>query len=89
MGVKSDRKKALPILFNNKEECCGCSACYAICQMSRSKYIQDKSLNAEKIKKGGAITMLPDEKGFLYPVINPKYCVQCYKCVNICSFKTV
>lgn len=24
-------KKVIPILFHNKRECCGCSACYAIC----------------------------------------------------------
>ncbi len=23
--------KELPVLFNRKEECCGCTACYAIC----------------------------------------------------------
>lgn len=23
--------KKLPILFERKEECCGCTACYAIC----------------------------------------------------------
>lgn len=23
--------KSIPILFNGKEECCGCTACYAIC----------------------------------------------------------
>lgn len=24
-------KKELPILYHKKEECCGCTACYAIC----------------------------------------------------------
>lgn len=23
--------KKIPILFNEKKECCGCTACYAIC----------------------------------------------------------
>jgi ferredoxin len=23
--------KPIPILFGNKEDCCGCSACFAIC----------------------------------------------------------
>ena len=23
--------KEIPILYNRKEECCGCTACYAIC----------------------------------------------------------
>ncbi len=26
-----DASEKLPELYNNKEECCGCSACYAIC----------------------------------------------------------
>lgn len=26
-----DNNKSFPILFLNKEECCGCSACYAVC----------------------------------------------------------
>lgn len=25
------KKKEIPILFIRKEECCGCTACYAIC----------------------------------------------------------
>ena len=24
-------KRELPVLFERKEECCGCTACYAIC----------------------------------------------------------
>lgn len=24
-------QKEIPILFHNKKECCGCSACYAVC----------------------------------------------------------
>lgn len=26
-----DKTKTIPILYENKKECCGCSACYAIC----------------------------------------------------------
>lgn len=26
--------KTYPILFENKEDCCGCSACMAVCPMS-------------------------------------------------------
>lgn len=25
------REKETPILFKTKEECCGCTACYAVC----------------------------------------------------------
>lgn len=24
-------KQKIPVLFNKKEECCGCTACYSIC----------------------------------------------------------
>lgn len=26
--------KTIPILFERKEDCCGCTACYAICPVS-------------------------------------------------------
>ena len=31
-----------------------------------------------------AITMSPDEKGFLYPIIDKKLCVECGQCKNVC-----
>lgn len=27
----ADKKNLMPVLFENKENCCGCTACYAIC----------------------------------------------------------
>ena len=57
-----------PVLFNKKEECCGCSSCYSVCPNS-------------------AITMKEDEEGFLYPIINVKKCVKCYRCINVCPLK--
>ena len=35
----------------------------------------------------GAITMEPDEEGFLYPVIDAEKCVHCRRCVKVCAFK--
>ncbi len=58
----------LPVLFNCKEDCCGCSACYAICPVR-------------------AITMTPDEEGFLYPVIDGDKCVRCGTCLSVCPLK--
>lgn len=61
--------KEIPTLFSDKENCCGCSACYAICPAA-------------------AITMTPDEEGFLYPSVNADRCVRCYKCLTVCAFKS-
>ncbi|ODA39131.1 hypothetical protein DSBG_4075 [Desulfosporosinus sp. BG] len=31
--------------------------------------------------------MLPDEEGFLYPVVDAEICIRCYKCLSVCAFK--
>lgn len=65
---KSASQKSLPNLYKNRENCCGCSACYAICPVS-------------------AITMEPDEEGFLYPTVDAEKCIRCYRCLSVCAFK--
>lgn len=35
------KNENFPILFIRKEECCGCSACYAICPKKAIKMIAD------------------------------------------------
>ena len=60
--------KSVPVLYKSKEECCGCSACFAICPV-------------------GAITMVEDDEGFLYPQIDDTKCVRCYRCEKSCAFK--
>lgn len=62
--------KDFPILYENKHECCGCTACYAICPKR-------------------AITMQPDNEGFLYPTVDKDKCIKCYTCLNVCKFKKV
>jgi formate hydrogenlyase subunit 6/NADH:ubiquinone oxidoreductase subunit I len=59
--------KELPELFSSKKDCCGCSACMAICPKE-------------------AITMIEDEEGFDYPVINLDKCIRCYQCLKVCPF---
>ena len=60
--------KEIPKLYNRKEECCGCTACYAICPSN-------------------AISMIEDEEGFEYPVIDENKCMRCNRCIKVCLFK--
>lgn len=34
-----------------------------------------------------AIRMLPDEEGFLYPVVDAQQCIRCYKCMSVCAYR--
>lgn len=34
--------KELPILYKGKEECCGCTACYAICPKEAISMVEDE-----------------------------------------------
>lgn len=61
-------EKNIPVLYERKELCCGCTACYAICPKQ-------------------AISMQPDEEGFLYPLINEELCVRCGSCLKVCPIK--
>lgn len=40
----SDRKtdKKLPVLYDKKEQCCGCGACYAVCPVSAIEMKEDE-----------------------------------------------
>lgn len=97
--------KELPELYKQRDHCCGCTACYAICPMSgpgrEKSFLMGKEEEPrymeflitadhwliEKREFTGAITMFPDEEGFLYPVIDASICIRCYKCVSVCEFK--
>ena len=34
--------REIPILFTRKEECCGCTACYAICPKQAISMVEDE-----------------------------------------------
>lgn len=46
--------KDVPILYERKEECCGCTACYAVCPCSAIYMLEDEegfeypAINLEK-----------------------------------------
>lgn len=67
--------KALPILYNRKEDCCGCTACYAVCPACYA------------VCPAEAIFMLEDEEGFEYPKVNVERCQCCYLCLKVCPIK--
>lgn len=69
--------KEFPILFENKESCCGCTACYAICPVNAIEMKMDEEgflypmINKEKCiccYKCISVCMFKNdqkEKGFL------------------------
>lgn len=106
IGLTEANSKKIPRLYESRQQCCGCNACYAICPMSGI----DRPVHARKTNKDGkaetitvfsssndklgrvynhtgAISMLPDEEGFLYPVVDASICIGCKKCESICIIK--
>ena len=35
-------ERVIPVLYNRKEECCGCTACYAICPKKAIRMVEDE-----------------------------------------------
>lgn len=65
---KQNECRKLPILYENKADCCSCGACAAICP-------------------SGAISMIIDKEGFIYPNVDENRCIRCYLCVKKCPIK--
>lgn len=40
--MENTLKKLMPVLFSQKEECCGCSACFAICPKDAISMVEDE-----------------------------------------------
>lgn len=58
------------VLYIEKAQCCGCSACYSVCPAN-------------------AITMAPDEEGFLYPEIDFCKCIGCKNALKLVFLKRI
>lgn len=56
-STNKKRIKEKPVLFNSKEECCGCTACFSICPMRAINMNEDEEgflyphINEEKCVK--------------------------------------
>lgn len=35
-------ERVIPVLYNRKDECCGCTACYAICPKEAIVMVEDE-----------------------------------------------
>lgn len=88
-----ETNKQLPEMYTRKEECCGCTACLTVCPASGKKnelffsYKLTRNSMERRISFTGAISMIPDDEGFLYPVVDAEKCVRCYKCLEVCPYK--
>ena len=53
------KDKPIPVFYERKEDCCGCTACYAICPKSAISMIEDEEgfeyphINEEKCVRCG------------------------------------
>lgn len=43
METKPEQKRELPVLFGKRKNCCGCSACYAVCPTGAIRMQPNKS----------------------------------------------
>lgn len=42
----------IPVLYKRKEQCCGCTACYAICPKGVISMVEDEEGLVDKMTKG-------------------------------------
>lgn len=40
--IMKQNQKKIPTLYESKEECCGCTACYAVCPQNAISMLVDK-----------------------------------------------
>lgn len=86
--------RKIPNLYNCKEDCFGCGACFAICPKSgialntKGEIFSDDLLFDSK-DYTGAISMITDSEGFLYPVIDLSICIGCLKCEKVCPVRNL
>ena len=92
-GKLIETNKQPPEMYTRKEECCVCTACLTVCPVSGKEnelffsYKMTQNSTERRISLTGAISMIPDDEGFLYPVVDAEKCVRCYKCLEVCPYK--
>lgn len=80
--------RPLPRLYDDRSDCCGCLACYSVCQTNNFT-VMNNHINSNKQDTLGrcAIYVKEDEEGFKYPEVDASICVRCYKCINVCPIR--
>lgn len=63
-------EKEVPVLYKRKEECCGCTACYAICPKEAISMVEDE--------EGFEYPQIDESKCVR--------CYQCIRYLPICTF---
>lgn len=53
-------EREIPVLYKRKEECCGCTACYAICPKEAISMIEDEE-GFEYGRKNNHIALTPTQ----------------------------
>lgn len=39
---ENTKRNPVPVLFTKKEDCCGCTACYAVCPRQAIRMVEDE-----------------------------------------------
>ena len=74
--------RIIPVLYRRKEECCGCTACYAICSKDAITMVEDE--------EGFEYPQIDENKCVrCYQQIDESKCVRCYQCIKVCPIKAM
>ena len=92
-------EKEVPVLYKRKEECCGCTACYAICPKEAISMVEDeegfeypkidenKCVHCNKCLKVCPMNVEVNNESRRRK--NSTDCILCYECTKECPVKAL
>ena len=92
-------EREIPILYKRKEECCGCTACYAICPKEAISMVEDeegfeypkidenKCVHCNKCLKVCPMNVEVNNESRRRK--NGTDCILCYECTKKCPVKAL